>query len=193
MRKNKSTLSQQYFDERYKESVAVSGSGISEENQKKNTQILKALKQEHYENVLEIGCSDGVLTELLAERSTKLLAIDISELAVEAAKKMLADQKNVTIKKASIPDSFPVGNYDLIIINEVGYYLSLRDLVETKNTLKNNLNSGGELLLAHSTDFEEDNPMSGNQVHEVFLRDEVFTLINSINTDGFRLDIFKKK
>ncbi len=90
-----------------------------------NTQAtLAALPREKYENAFEIGCSIGVLTEKLAEKCEKLLAVDVSEKAIEQAKKRCRNLSNVSFEKMHFPEEFPTDEFDLILVSEVGYYLS---------------------------------------------------------------------
>lgn len=192
MRRNKATLNQIHFDDLYRDNPDPWGYEGSGDNAKKYAETIKILTQERYENVLEIGCSNGLFTELLANKSDQLLAIDISEEPLKAAKNRLSTNTNVTFKKAFIPDSFPKGSYDLIVLSEVGYYLNLRDLVDTKNLIRDHLKFGGQLLLVHSYNLTEARPLSSNQVHEVFLRDEAFTAKSGFKSDDYRLDFLQK-
>ena len=74
---------------------------------------------------LEIGCSIGVLTRRLAERCATLLAVDIAENALAQARAACAACKNVTIARIRIPMDWPTGRFDMILLSEVLYYLSV--------------------------------------------------------------------
>ncbi len=192
MKKDPATLKQHYFDDLYNANVDPWDFEKSDYERKKYAKTIESLPKNHYDYVLEIGCSIGVLTQSLLKKCSKLLAIDISEPALETARKRLAKEANVTIKQASIPDSFPTGNYDLVLVSEVGYYLSLRDLIRSKELIKDNLRPDGDLVLVHWTHDVKDYPLSGDQVHEVFLKDPNFTPITDFRTKDYRLNVMRK-
>jgi len=193
MKKESNTLPQSYFDELYTNSSDPWDFEKSDYERQKYEKTLESLPQAHYNSCLEIGCSIGVLTQKLSGRCKKLLAIDISEPALATARKRLSNQQNVTIQKASIPDSFPAGDYDLIVMSEVGYYLSTNDLTLAKNLLKKNLTPNGDLILVHWTHEVADYPLSGDEVHELFLKEEDFIWLDSFRTADYRLDVLRKK
>lgn len=192
MKKDQSTLKKEYFDKLYTKSTDPWDFEKSDYEHRKYEKTIASLPKDRYPSALEVGCSIGVLTQLLAQHCDHLLAIDISERALESARKRLTNQTNVTVKKASIPDSFPAGEYDLVLISEVGYYLSLDDLNLSKELIKSNLNSGGDLMLIHWTHHVDDYPLSGDQVHEVFINDKELSKLSDFKTTDYRLDVFRK-
>ncbi len=192
MKKDTSTLSQQYFDNLYTANRDPWDFEKSEYERKKYAKTIDSLPNQHYSSGLEVGCSIGVLTLLLAKKCDQLLSIDISEPALITARKRLINEYNVTIKKASIPDSFPAGAYDLVVMSEVGYYLNLADLIVAKQLIKENMKIGGDLILVHWTHYVEDYPLSGHQVHEVFLNDKDFESISAFKTKDYHLNVIRK-
>ena len=56
---------------------------------------LRSLPQARYESILEVGCSVGVLTRRIADRGTDVLAIDVSQRALDTASKRCSDVTNV--------------------------------------------------------------------------------------------------
>ena len=59
---------------------------------------LAALPHEIYRDVLEIGCSIGVLTRQLAPRCEKLLALDVAAKALDQARARCADLAHVAFR-----------------------------------------------------------------------------------------------
>ena len=82
---------------------------------------IAALEGRRFANGLEIGCSIGVLTQRLATRVDDLLAIDVAATALDRAR--ARDLPNVAFELREVPEQFPDGAYDLIVISEVMYYL----------------------------------------------------------------------
>ena len=66
------------------------------------------------------------------------------------------------------PRETPDQTFDLIVLSEVGYYLSERDLLMARDWIVNALRPGGHLLLVHWTPLVEDYPLTGDEVHDLF-------------------------
>jgi cyclopropane fatty-acyl-phospholipid synthase-like methyltransferase len=130
---------------------------------------LAALPLERYHHAFEIGGSIGVLTRMLAGRCSQLLSIDVSSVAQQRARMRCADQSHVEFKIMQFPREAPDTNFDLIVISEVGYYLSRRDLLIARDWIVNALQAGGHLLLVHWTPLVKDCPLTGDEVHDLFL------------------------
>ena len=82
--------------------------------------------------VLEIGCGTGVFTELLADLSNHVTAVDVDDQALEAAKKRCSQGNNVTFRKYYY-------DFEEKSLDAVFFYRSLHfidDVEETLNRLK---------------------------------------------------------
>ncbi|MVM28688.1 methyltransferase domain-containing protein [Spirosoma sp. HMF4905] len=190
------TLDQAYFDRVYQANADPWSFATSDYERQKYEATLAALPNAHYENAFEIGCSIGVLTRMLAERCSRLLAVDASELPLKMARERLAPYPDVTIRQMKIPDEFPDTLFDLILLSEVGYYLSIPDLTHARQLLIDHLSPNGHLLLVHWTPFVHDYPLTGDQVHDFFLETAQPSgpLIHLTNQrqSTYRLDLFQK-
>lgn len=145
----------------------------------------------HYAEALEIGCSVGVLTRLLASRCGALLAVDISERALETARERCADLPQVTFARAVLPRDYPPGRFDLVILSEVGYYWSDADLALARDRIAASLGPGGELLLVHFLPKVDDYVRDGDAVHAAFLDDARFARVRGHRTPDYRLDLMR--
>jgi SAM-dependent methyltransferase len=130
---------------------------------------LAALPLKRYRRAFEVGGSIGVLTRMLADRCDRLLSIDVSSLAQARAKVRCADQPQVEFQIMQFPGETPNQTFDLIVLSEVGYYLSEKDLLMARDWIVNALRPGGHLLLVHWTPLVEDYPLTGDEVHDLFL------------------------
>jgi hypothetical protein len=110
---------------------------------------LKALGNVRYDSAFEIGCSIGVLTRQLAARCASLLSVDISPLALAQAVERNADLPHVHFERMEFPNEAPEGSFDLILMSEVGYYLSMPDLDRAAQRCRDLLRTEGALLLVH--------------------------------------------
>ena len=118
----------------------------------------------------------------------RLLAIDLSALALEMARLRCARLANVRFERRAIPDDVPDGRFDLILASEVLYYLTPADLMDTATACLDRLTPSGSLILCHWLG-ETDYPLSGSQASDLFgsivikalpihrvLRDDVYRL-----------------
>lgn len=192
-----STLPTTYFDDVYRANTDPWSFESSPYEREKYAATMAALPQERYANAFEIGCSIGVLSELLAQRCDHLLSVDASELPLETARKRLVDYPQVMVRQLSVPDAFPDDQFDLIVVSEVGYYLSLDDLTRLRQLLLNHLTTSGHLLLVHWTPVVPDYPLTGDQVHDQFLQiagqGKPLRHLLGQRADTYRLDLFQKQ
>lgn len=146
----------------------------------------------HYERGLEVGCSVGVLTRRLAARCSHLLAVDVNERALSAARARCADLPNVAFARTAIPREYPARPFDLVVVSEVGYYWSDADLALTRDRIAASLVERGELLLVHFLPKVADYVRDGDAVHELFLTDERFVPVRGHRADQYRLDLLRR-
>jgi predicted TPR repeat methyltransferase len=125
-------------------------------------QLLKMLDGRRYARVLEIGCGAGYLTRLLAPHADRLVALDISQAAIERARDLSADQTGVDFRVANIMDYQPQvdGPWDLIVFSDTIYYLGwlypFFDVAYLAVQLFDATCSGGRLMLANSMGADDD-------------------------------------
>ena len=135
----------------------------------KYADTVAALGGRRFDSAFEIGCSIGVLTRQLAGRCRRLLAVDVSEAALVAARRRCSGLPQVSFARMSVPSEFPAGPFDLIVMSEVGYYWSRPDLDRALHLSATALGAGGYLLLVHWTPAVADYPLRGDDVHEAAL------------------------
>lgn len=135
---------------------------------RKRDMCLAVLPQAQYENAIELGCGNGVFSELLASRCQALLSMDGNKQAVQLAKQHLAESAHVNVIQGVIPDELPTAQpiFDLIIISEILYYLSPNDIETVITWIKQNLAVGGTLLCCHWRYAIEGFVMTGETVHQ---------------------------
>lgn len=130
---------------------------------------LAALPRRRYASGLEIGCSVGVLTDRLAPRCGRLLAVDTAAGAVLRARRRCRRHGHVAVERMHLPDRLPAGRFDLIVLSEVLYYWSGRDLGRIAAFVRRALVPGGDAILVHylrATDY----PLSGDAAAGRFVR-----------------------
>jgi LmbE family N-acetylglucosaminyl deacetylase/SAM-dependent methyltransferase len=132
---------------------------------RKRALTLAALPREKYRSGLEIGCSIGTLTAELATRCTSLLAVDASSTALELAARRLAPFPGVSTRRLTLPADWPGGSYDLVVVSEVGYYLSPAEFELLLQRIQESIAPGGTLLLCHWRHPVSGWELDGDSVH----------------------------
>ena len=167
MSRREETIAADWFDALYRSDPDPWRFRTSDYERDKYGATLGALRRPRYGQVLEIGCAIGILTRQLAARCDHLLAIDGSDTALEAAQRECASEGNVTFACRMVPDGFPDGRYDLIVLSEVLYYLVVADLTAVADRCCDALLPGGEIVLCHWLG-ETDYPLTGREASELF-------------------------
>jgi methylase of polypeptide subunit release factors len=102
--------------------------------------------------VLEIGCAEGVFTEILADRCDSLLATDFSEVALARARQRRQWDEHVTFAQMDLRTDPLPGDFDLIVaIHVVEYIKNPVSLRRVRDNLVRGLRTGGYLLLGSCT------------------------------------------
>ena len=146
---------------------------------------LAILPQSQYNNAIELGCGNGVLSALLAQHCLALVSIDGNQRAVQLAKARLAGLSHVKVIQGVIPnrlmtlkdavmEAYPLSNdtstnkpsFDLIVISEILYYLSPNDIDAVIAWTQQNLAIGGTLLCCHWRYAIDGFAMTGETVHQ---------------------------
>jgi LmbE family N-acetylglucosaminyl deacetylase/SAM-dependent methyltransferase len=132
---------------------------------RKRSLTLAALPRESYKSGLEIGCSIGTLTAELAGRCATLLAVDASSTALKLAAERLAPFPGVATRQLTLPAEWPEGTYDLVVVSEVGYYLSPIEFEQLLERIQSAMAPGGTLLLCHWRHPVSGWELDGDSVH----------------------------
>lgn len=137
---------------------------------------------------LEIGCSIGVFTAMLAPRCSPLLAVDFSPTALERARQRLAGQDGVEFRRTRLPEETPAGPFDTIVAAEVLYYWS-RELVGAGLVrLEAALAPGGTLLAVHWRGSDPRRELIGDDVHAILRERTTLRWESGFETADYLLD-----
>ena len=128
---------------------------------------LEHLPRPRYGPTLEVGCSIGVFTQLLAARVDDLLAIDIAPAALVLAREHCRDLPHVHFAQLDPLAMAPPGPFDLIVLAEVAYYWTRGDFESAFRRLVAALGSGGQIILVHWRAAVPDYPQTGDEVHSL--------------------------
>ena len=180
---------QQYFDQIYATSQDPWGYEQRWYEQRKRQICLGALLKPHYQQALEIGCSNGVLSAALAPRCEQLLCLDGHSQAIAAAKLRLADASHVHIQQAWIPEQLPDQQFDLIVVSEILYYLEPEKLQHVIAWLEDHLADEGTLLCCHWRHPIAGFELTGDHTH-LYLQQLSLKHYLSLHEPDFILDVW---
>lgn len=179
-----------YFDRLYEQSSDPWSFRSRSYEQRKRTLTLASLQAEHYATAFEPGCSIGVLTAALAERCDRLTAMDVSAAALEEARRVVPG--NVSLIQGGVPQDWPEGRFDLVVLSEVAYYL---DLESCRLLGRRAVGGAEELVAVHWRHPVDDYPLSGDEVHDELevtaLGAGMSEMVNHVEED-FRLQIWSR-
>ncbi|WP_370890558.1 PIG-L family deacetylase [Janibacter sp. GXQ6167] len=142
---------------------------------------------------LEIGCATGLLTVELAQRATSVIAVDISPRAVALARKSVAEaglDGSVEIVPAVIPEQWPGGSFDTVLISEVAYFLTEEQWRSTLARAAESLTPTGTLVLVHWQRSVDGWPSDGVQAHRIACEEsglEVVARWREVDVEGLAL------
>jgi SAM-dependent methyltransferase len=176
------------FERRYREQSDPWNFAGSEYERHRYRTLLSNLSREHYRRVFEPGCSVGVLTEELAQRSDAVVATEISPTALARARERCAHLDNVEFQLSSVNDGLPEGTFDLIVFSEIGYYFTPGDLELMAERLGGALESGGEIIAVHWLGHSDHHVLHGDMVHALLDACLPFPHMMSERHEGFQLD-----
>lgn len=94
----------------------------SPDHQARADRILKMFVGRQPQRMLELGCAEGFLTRHLSGIADRVVACDVSEVAVHRAAACCADLRNVHFMATDIRHRLPDGPFDACLASDVLYY-----------------------------------------------------------------------
>jgi cyclopropane fatty-acyl-phospholipid synthase-like methyltransferase len=168
MSEQRPTLKPDHFDGLYSANPDPWNFSASPYERAKYTLTLNAMPKPRSRSALEVGCSIGVLTRLLASRCDSLLAIDAAQTPLAEARRRCAGLSGVRFEQLFVPEQWPEGMFDLILLSEVVYYLSREDVGRLAARVTRSLAPDGSVILVHWTG-STDYPLSGDEAVALFI------------------------
>lgn len=185
-------LSRDYFEQLYARDEDPWRFASSAYERAKYEHTLASLGERHFTRALEVGCSIGVFTALLAERCEDLLAVDVAAAAVRRARERLVARPHVRVQRRTLPEQLPTGPFDLIVCSEVLYYWDRALLLDALPALSGALAPGGSLLAVHWRPPTRTYPLRGDEVHDLLCEHLALRHGLSYREPRYRLDRFDK-
>jgi SAM-dependent methyltransferase len=188
------------FDEMYRRSPDPWAFASDPYELRRLDTIARYVPSGRYCSAFEPGCSTGELTVRLAARVGRVDAMDVAPSAVRLATARSAALDNVSVRVGALPHDLPRSPVDLIMLSEVGYYLSETALEALVGVLVDGLPAGGRLIVAHWIGRSVDHVLTGDRVHEIVTGVAAHHAMQthaSVHSDprraGFLLDIWDRR
>lgn len=134
---------------------------------RKRALTLACLPAARYRRGFEPGCANGELLAALATRCDALIGSDGIAEAVALARARVADQPQVEVAVGWVPDDWPAGDFDLIVVSELGYYLDDAQLAAVACQARAALGDDGSFLACHWRHPIEGCARTGDAVHRL--------------------------
>jgi SAM-dependent methyltransferase len=160
-------------------------------DQRKDDYLLTLLADRRYRRALEVGCGGGTFSAKLTRVVDDLVAVDVSALAIDAARKRDEPLDNVRFCVANIMDYDIEGDgpWDLVVLSETIYYVGWLypyfDVAWLAHQLFVATRPGGRLLLVNTDGGE------GHYLHQRWILQTYQDLFVNVGYQVERHEIFR--
>ena len=132
--------------------------------------ILHALGTGPIGRVLELASGNGSNSAAIAPRALRLDATEGTAEGTRLTAAAIARYPRAQASALALPAAFPRGVYDAVVVAELLYYLSERDMARVAVDVAAALRGGGRLVLAHHRIDFYDFAQHADGIHARFLR-----------------------
>lgn len=184
-------MDRSYFDEIYRTGPDPWRFESSWYEERKYALTMASLPNRRYRSAFEPGCSVGVLTSLLGERCDRLLATDIVPSVLDRARDHCHTLAGVRVEERAIPEDWPAGPFDLVVLSEIAYYFDEPTLARLVSDVVRTTTRGATIVGVHwrgPTNY----PLKGDVAHEVIdAREELERIVHHVEP-AFILDVWRR-
>jgi len=180
-----------YFEEIYRADPDPWKFESSWYEERKYELTIAALPDRRYRSGFEPGCSVGVLTSLLAKRCDRLLATDIVPKILERARERLSESDGVCFEVRAIPEEWPPGTFDLVVLSEIAYYFDRETLDAIVTQVIASTTPGATVVGVHwrgATNY----PLTGDQAHGIIDSNPSLQMVGHHLESEFVLDVWQR-
>ena len=127
---------------------------------------------------------------MLASRCDDLLSVDLLEAPASAAARRVRGLSHVRVERRTVPDEWPPGPFDLIVLSEIAYYFDEATLALLMDRALASAAPGATLVAVHWTG-PTDYPLSGDAAHGIIGGTPGLDRVVTHVEDEFRLDVWR--
>lgn len=137
------------FEEKFRETIDPWDYRTSCFEARKRGELLRACGPGKLGRGLELACAIGETSRALLSRCLTLTATDGASTALAEARRRTPPNLRITFRQGVLPRDVPRGPFDLIVVSEIAYYLSRRDVDDLARRLVRQTASGGRIVVLH--------------------------------------------
>jgi SAM-dependent methyltransferase len=152
-----------------------------------------SLPRARYRRAFEPGCGTGLLTERLAPRCDEVVARDRHARAAAVTGRRCARFAHVDVAPGAVPDAWPDGAFDLVVLSEVLYYLDDAALASTLAATAAALVAGGDLVAVHFRPVVAEHVRTGDAVHAALAEHPAWVRLARHVECSFVLEVFRRR
>lgn len=188
------TLPLSHFEAIYARGEDPWGFASSAYERDKYAATLAALPRLRYARALEVGCSIGVFTAMLAPQCGDLLAAEPVISALDAARLRNAGQAHVRFAPLFMPRDWPDERFDLVVLSEVLDYLGEQDLAGVAAALRRTLEPGGDIVLVHWVGKKRHAAAAASETSEMLIAAlaDFASIVHQHRNSAYRLDVLSR-
>jgi protein-L-isoaspartate O-methyltransferase len=166
------------------------GNPIAEERRRLT---LDSLPRARYRRLLEVGCAEGWMTEILATRADEVVSVDISQVALERAKERCRRFSHVHFACMDIAVEQPLGAFDAIVCCGVLVLVGAEAQARIRDGLVTALLPGGDLILENQSGAHP-GTLAGRDVEEGFRQHADLSLlqVQHVDSDEYDIAVFRR-
>ena len=158
--------------------------------QRKRQICLAILPRLHFDSAIELGCSNGIFSQELAQRTNRLLCLDANDTALQLARQRLYAQTHVQVLQGVVPNDLPQQKFQLIVISEILYYLNPTALQQMLAWLHTALEPDGCILTCHWRAPISGFSLNGDDVHQYLKAHLNYAHSLSLQDSDFLVDLW---
>ncbi|MFJ8764307.1 SAM-dependent methyltransferase [Streptomyces clavifer] len=181
-----------YFEEMYKGKPDPWGLRERWYEQRKYALTVASLPRPTFRRAFEPACSVGQLTQLLAPRCERLLAADRVASAVGTTRERTSHLPHVEVERLTVPQEWPEGRFDLVVLSELLYYFDEGQLTELLSRAIGSLEPGGTLVTVHWNHPVPEHLHTGAQLADRLAHERDLLLRSDHREEDFVLQTFSR-
>jgi chemotaxis methyl-accepting protein methylase len=194
--KTNRTLARTFFEVLYlKKRGAYRGKNKSYEEQR--DVAFSLLDDRNYSLGLEVGCGEGFTTHRIASLCDRVIATDVSAVALKRAQERNEHLDGVEFRQHDLVRDNLDACHDYVFCGEVLYYFTYDQLIKVVERLARSIRAGGTLHLMHhravgDDEFGLDKAFGARTIHDMFADRDDMSVAADHSYDRLRATVLKK-
>jgi cyclopropane fatty-acyl-phospholipid synthase-like methyltransferase len=180
----------EYFEQLYRHDQDPWGFDSRWYEQRKFALTVASLPDKRYGAAFEPGCSIGALTERLAPRCERLLAVDHVSTPLDQAIRRLRRFPHVRVEQRVLPEDWPPGPFDLLVLSEFCYYFDAAELDDLIERARQSLEANAVVVAVHWRG-DTDYPLTAAETHRILANVPGFGTVTRHVDEQFLLDVWR--